>query len=174
MDLKEIKQVIELMKRNDLALFELEREGFKIKLQRSPALSGGYEVMSTGGLAAPAVVPPPPSAIPLATTPSAGPLTAAATTAATAPTAAAAATLPVENLREIVSPMVGTFYAAPSPEAGPFVKVGQEVSEDMVVCIIEAMKVMNEIKAETRGIVAEIVAENGRPVQFGQALFKVR
>ena len=70
--------------------------------------------------------------------------------------------------------MVGTFYGSPSPEAGPYVTVGQEVTEDTVVCIIEAMKVMNEIKAEVRGTIAEMVAENGKPVQFGQALFRVK
>jgi acetyl-CoA carboxylase biotin carboxyl carrier protein len=77
-------------------------------------------------------------------------------------------------LREIVSPMVGTFYRAGSPESPPFVDVGKEVTEETVVCIIEAMKVMNEIKAETKGVIAEIVAESGRPVQFGQVLFRVR
>jgi acetyl-CoA carboxylase biotin carboxyl carrier protein len=70
--------------------------------------------------------------------------------------------------------MVGTFYRAASPDAPPFVDVGRTVTEETVVCIIEAMKVMNEIKAETSGVIAEVVAENGKPVQFGQVLFKVR
>ena len=78
------------------------------------------------------------------------------------------------SLREIVSPMVGTFYRASSPEAPPYVDVGHEVNEDTVVCIVEAMKVMNEVKAETKGVIAEIVAESGKPVQFGQVLFRVR
>jgi acetyl-CoA carboxylase biotin carboxyl carrier protein len=77
-------------------------------------------------------------------------------------------------LRDIVSPMVGTFYQSASPDAPPFVEVGKEVTEETVVCIIEAMKVMNEIKAETNGVIAEIVAENGKPVQFGQVLYRVR
>jgi acetyl-CoA carboxylase biotin carboxyl carrier protein len=77
-------------------------------------------------------------------------------------------------MNEIVSPMVGTFYRAGSPDASPFVEVGKPVTEDTVVCIIEAMKVMNEIKAETSGVIAEVLAENGKPVQFGQALFRVR
>jgi acetyl-CoA carboxylase biotin carboxyl carrier protein len=77
-------------------------------------------------------------------------------------------------LKEIASPMVGTFYRSASPEGAPFVDVGKSVTEDTVVCIIEAMKVMNEIKAETSGIIAEVMAENGKPVQFGQALFRVR
>jgi acetyl-CoA carboxylase biotin carboxyl carrier protein len=77
-------------------------------------------------------------------------------------------------MKEIVSPMVGTFYRAASPDGPPFVEVGKPVTEETVVCIIEAMKVMNEIKAETSGVIAEVLAENGKPVQFGQALFKVR
>lgn len=70
--------------------------------------------------------------------------------------------------------MVGTFYRAPAPESAPYVEVGQDVSEETVVCIIEAMKVMNEIKAETRGVIAEVLVENGTAVQFGQALFRVK
>jgi acetyl-CoA carboxylase biotin carboxyl carrier protein len=70
--------------------------------------------------------------------------------------------------------MVGTFYRSPSPDAPPFVDVGKQVNEDTVVCIIEAMKVMNEIKAETSGVIAEVVAEGGKPVQFGQVLFRVK
>src|SRR5438045_4357074 len=86
----------------------------------------------------------------------------------------AAAGCEASGLKDIVSPMVGTFYRGASPEASPFVDVGAKVNEDTVVCIIEAMKVMNEIKAETSGVIAEVVAENGKPVQFGQALFRVR
>jgi acetyl-CoA carboxylase biotin carboxyl carrier protein len=77
-------------------------------------------------------------------------------------------------LKDIVSPMVGTFYRSASPDSAPFVDVGKSVTEDTVVCIIEAMKVMNEIKAETSGIIAEVVAENAKPVQFGQVLFRIR
>jgi acetyl-CoA carboxylase biotin carboxyl carrier protein len=70
--------------------------------------------------------------------------------------------------------MVGTFYSAPSPDAAPFVSVGQQISPDTTICIIEAMKVMNEIKAEVSGVVTEILAENGKPVQYGQPLFRIR
>jgi acetyl-CoA carboxylase biotin carboxyl carrier protein len=77
-------------------------------------------------------------------------------------------------MKEIVSPMVGTFYRGASPDTPPFVEMGKAVTEETVVCIIEAMKVMNEIKAETSGVIAEVLAENGKPVQFGQALFRVR
>jgi acetyl-CoA carboxylase biotin carboxyl carrier protein len=80
----------------------------------------------------------------------------------------------VESYKEIVSPMVGTFYRAPSPDSAPYVRVGHEITEDTVVCIIEAMKVMNEIKAEVSGSILEILVENGTPVQFGQSLFRVK
>jgi acetyl-CoA carboxylase biotin carboxyl carrier protein len=149
-EIKEIKTIIDLMKKNDLSVFEIEKEGFRLKLQRGP--SGDA-----------AVVAPQPVAV-------------APKEAATTPEAAPAAPQTIESvqLKEIVSPMVGTFYRAASPDAPHFVDVGKTVTEETVVCIIEAMKVMNEIKAETSGVIAEIVAENGKPVQFGQVLFKVR
>ncbi len=146
-DIKEIKTIIDLMKKNDLSVFEIEKEGFRLKLQRGPS-----------GQAEPVAAP------------------AQSKTAATAAEAVPAIPKTIESvqLKEIVSPMVGTFYRAASPDAPPFVDVGKTVTEETVVCIIEAMKVMNEIKAETSGIIAEVVAENGKPVQFGQVLFKVR
>ena len=140
------------MRKNDLSAFKLEQEGFKISLKR-----GMEPVITTAPVA---YAPPVAAALPEA-----------------APAAAPAAQ-PVpaskENLREVNSPMVGTFYSAPSPESAAYVSVGQEVKEDTVVCIIEAMKVMNEIRAECRGVIAEVVAENGKPVQFGQPLFRIR
>ena len=149
MDLKDIKAIIDLMKKNDLSVFEMEKDGFRLKLQKG---AGEQTVFSS-----PAPVAPAPAAN--------GP----ATTAAPAPEVAASSAL-----KDIVSPMVGTFYRAGSPETPAFVDVGKEVSEETVVCIIEAMKVMNEIKAETSGVIAEVVAENSKPVQFGQVLFRVR
>ena len=86
------------------------------------------------------------------------------------PTPAAGPSTP---LKEILSPMVGTFYRAPSPDSAPYAEVGQEINEESLVCIIEAMKVMNEIKAEIKGVIAEILVENGTPVQFGQPLIRV-
>ena len=140
------------MKKNDLSVFKMEKEGFKITLKKGTDFQ------------------------PVITT--AAPVAYAAAPAAAAPVAhseaAAAAAGGASQFREITSPMVGTFYGSPSPEAGPYVTVGQEVTEDTVVCIIEAMKVMNEIKAEVRGTITEMVAENGKPVQFGQALFRVK
>ena len=153
MELKDIKAIIDLMRKNDLSVFEMEKDGFRLKLQKGAGEQTVY--------AAP-IMPQ------IAATPAAG--GAAASTPASAPTAEDAAA----PSTEIISPMVGTFYRAGSPESPPFVEVGREVNEDTVVCIIEAMKVMNEIKAEVKGVIAEVVAESGKPVQFGQALFKVR
>jgi len=149
-DLKEIKAIIDLMQKHDLSVFEIEKEGFRIKLEKGPAA----QPIAT----APPATGEPPKAV-----------SAAAETKPAAPKA-------IESvpLKEIVSPMVGTFYRSASPDGQPFVDVGKTVAEDTVVCIIEAMKVMNEIKAETGGIIAEVVAENGKPVQFGQVLFRVR
>jgi acetyl-CoA carboxylase biotin carboxyl carrier protein len=144
-DIKEIKALIDLMKKNGLTAFEMEKDGFRIAL----AKESGFQ---------PAVAYAAPAPIPVAPT--------AATTAAPAPAASTG--------KEIPSPMVGTFYTSPSPESPAFVTVGQEVTPDTVVCIIEAMKVMNEIKAEVAGTIAEIAAENGQPVQFGQALFRLK
>jgi acetyl-CoA carboxylase biotin carboxyl carrier protein len=148
LDLKDIKAVIDLMRKNDLSVFEMEKDGFRLKLQKG---AGEQTVFSQP---APAAAAPP-----------------AAPAAAEKPAPAASEKA---ALKDIVSPMVGTFYRAGSPETPPFVDVGKEVSEETVVCIIEAMKVMNEIKAETKGVIAEIVAENGKPVQFGQVLFRVK
>lgn len=142
------------MKKNDLSVFEMEKDGFRLKLQKG----AGEQTVFTSG---PAPAAPQPSAI------AAG---GAAAGSAPAPTPSA----PSSPLKDIVSPMVGTFYRAGSPESPSFVEVGKEVTEETVVCIIEAMKVMNEIKAETKGVIAEIVAENGKPVQFGQVLFRVK
>ena len=143
MDLKDIKAIVDLMEKNGLTAFEMEKGGFRIAL-------------SKGAVAGPAVsYAPAPVAAPAA------------------PAAPAEAAAPAASGKEIPSPMVGTFYTSPSPESPAFVKVGQKVTPDTVVAIIEAMKVMNEIKADARGTIAEVVAENGKPVQFGQALFRI-
>ena len=136
------------MRKNDLSVFKMENEGFKITLKK------GTDFQPVIATAAPVAI-------------------AAAAAPVSAPAAAPVAK-ETSNFIEITSPMVGTFYSAPSPDSPPYVTVGQDVSEDTVVCLIEAMKVMNEIKAEIRGVVAEIVAENGKPVQFGQVLFRLK
>jgi acetyl-CoA carboxylase biotin carboxyl carrier protein len=150
-DLKDIKAIIDLMKKNSVSEFELEKEGFKIRLRR-----GGGPVMT---------VDEPVAVAPMTVL----------TNGIVAPAPAVAAPVPVPSTDlEIKSPMIGTFYRAPSPESGPYVEIGTEVNPDSVVCIIEAMKVMNEIKAEAAGVVTEVLVENSKPVEFGQPLFKIR
>jgi len=138
------------MRKNDLSVFKMESEGFKITLKK------GNDFQPVIHQAAPMAAP-----------------VAAPAHAPVAPAAAPAAAAPATSTKDIPSPMVGTYYGSPSPDAQPFVKVGQDVDENTVVCIIEAMKVMNEIKADARGTIVEIVAENSKPVQFGQALFRI-
>jgi acetyl-CoA carboxylase biotin carboxyl carrier protein len=162
-DLKDIKAIIDLMRKNSLTEFELEHQDFKIKLKRGTGGSG-----EEGGMALPYPMPMP-VAVP-------APLVAApagSVAGTTAPAAAASAAADA-NLLEIKSPMIGTFYRAPSPESAEYVEVGSEVNPDTVVCLIEAMKVMNEIKAECKGVVTAILVENAKPVEFGQPLFKIR
>lgn len=150
MDLKDIKAIIDLMKKNSVSEFELEKQDFKIKLKRGG--NGGAVVYED----APAMTYLPPAAI--------------AAPAGSAPSSAA----PVSSDVEIKSPMIGTFYRSPSPESGSYVEIGTEVNPDTVVCIIEAMKVMNEIKAEAKGVITQVLIENAKPVEFGQPLFKIR
>jgi acetyl-CoA carboxylase biotin carboxyl carrier protein len=135
------------MKRSELSEFELEEEGFKLRLSRN------------NGETAPQII-------------QAAPAPAAAAPAA--PAAEAAAPAEEEGISLVKSPMVGTFYRSPSPDSPAFVDVGDKISEDSVVCIIEAMKVMNEIQAETKGTITEILVENGDSIEFGQPLFKVK
>jgi acetyl-CoA carboxylase biotin carboxyl carrier protein len=151
-DLKDIKAIIDLMRKNSVTEFELEKDDFKIRLKRGPNGSG----------AAVASDDPPVPYAPATAAP--GP----------APAAAPPPPVPASNELEIKSPMIGTFYRAPSPESAPYVEVGVEVNPDTVVCIIEAMKVMNEIKAEAKGVVTQVMVENTKPVEFGQTLFKIR
>ena len=153
MDIKGIKKVIELMKENELSEFELAEEGFRITIKRR---NGGEPQVMISSPAQPMMMAP-----------------AMAPAAAAAPAAAPAKPEVPENTVAIKSPMVGTFYRAASPEAEPFCSVGKEVEEDTVVCIIEAMKVMNEIKAETSGVIKKILVENATAVQFGQPMFLI-
>jgi acetyl-CoA carboxylase biotin carboxyl carrier protein len=151
-DLKDIKAIIDLMKKNSITEFELERQDSKIRLKR--------------GLSGAAAEEPPP----LISLPMAFPQAVAPASGSGMPPQPQAATGEIE----IKSPMIGTFYRSPSPEAGSYVEVGSEVHSDTVVCIIEAMKVMNEIKSEVKGVITQILVENAKPIEFGQPLFKVR
>lgn len=155
MDLKDIKSIVDLMKKNALSEFEMEEGDFKIKLKRDavgkPRKSEPM-VMQEAPMVLPAAAPV------FAATPAAAPVLAA---------------MPAPEGTEVKSPMIGTFYRKPSPDAEPFVEVGAKVGADTVVCIIEAMKVMNEIKAEVKGTIIEVLMEEGKPVEYGQALFRI-
>jgi len=151
MNLKEIKEILALMNENNLNEIEIERDGLKLKLKKS---AGGEMIISqpthyaVGSLPAPKAVP-----VPATTVNGAGDTS--------------------KNTKDIKSPMVGTFYRSPSPEAEAFVEVGQTVEVGQVVCIVEAMKLMNEIKSEVRGKITEVAVQNSEPVEFGQTLFIV-
>jgi acetyl-CoA carboxylase biotin carboxyl carrier protein len=146
---KEIKLIIDLMQKNGLTEFELEKGDFKLRLKK------GHAQGIPAYAPAPVYLPPAPSPAPAA--------------ASHTPAASAGSDLPA-----ISSPMVGTLYLAPSPDSPNYVSVGSVITPDTVVCIIEAMKVMNEIKAETKGTIVEILVENGKPVEFGKPLFRVK
>jgi acetyl-CoA carboxylase biotin carboxyl carrier protein len=150
MDVETIKRLLSLMSENDLVELELEEEGKKVRLRK----------------AEPAAVFPSPVAAAVGNGPAPmSPLAAAA--------GAPGAPKRPDNVVEIRSPLVGTFYAAPKPGAPPFVNVGDAVNPEKVVCIVEAMKVMNEIKAEITGTIRDMLARNGQPVEFNEPLFLV-
>lgn len=157
MDIKLIKQVVDLMKRSEVSEFEIEEEGFKLRLTRK----NGEVTQQIIQPAAAQTIAPYPTA-PVAAAP------AEAAPAADAPAAEE------KGISVITSPMVGTFYRAPSPESPPFADIGSQVQGESVVCIIEAMKVMNEIQAELSGKITECLVENGEAVEYGQPLFKVK
>ena len=148
---KDLKELLELMRRNDLAELEIEEEGHRVRLRKTePTISP-----------APVAFAQPPATV---------------DAAAAAPVAAGSdgPEAPVDDgLHVVQSPLAGTFYRAASPEADPFASDGDHVGEDQVLCIIEAMKVMNEIKAGVNGVLREVLVQNGEPVEFGQPLFKV-
>lgn len=145
------------MKRSELTDFAVEEEGFKLKIRRA---GNGLPVVSTSSGSNSPFTPAAPAA------PAPAPQAAAAAPAAPAGDEA--------GVTYIKSPMVGTFYKSASPESKPYVEPGSKITESSVVCIIEAMKIMNEIQAETKGTIVEILVENGAPVEYGQRLFKVK
>ena len=171
MNQKEIKELIEFLIDKDIAEFELERGDVKLKVKRAGIQAAPHVVtvaapmpIAAAPIAVPsaAVVAPPAPAAPSAPAP-----------AAEAP-AAAPAGEDESGWQLVKSPIVGTFYGAPSPGAPPFVKVGDKVSVGQVLCIVEAMKLMNEIEADYAGTVVKIYATNGQPVEYGQKLFAVK
>src|SRR5580765_7935700 len=145
---QEIKELLQIFEESGVAEMEVQRGENRLRLRRAP---------TTQELAAPAAAPPPPPAH------------------APAPAAAAAKTAPADANHTLVkSPIVGTYYDAPSPGAPPFVKIGDTVEPGQVLCIIESMKLMNEIEAEMAGTLVHKLVENGRPVEYGEALFAIR
>jgi len=149
LDLKAIKQVVEMMKRSEISEFEIEEKDFKLRLSRK---NGDTQIIQAAAPVAAAPIAP------------------------AAPAAPATAATPAEEqgVSVVKSPMVGTFYTAASPDSPVFAKVGGKVGADSIVCIIEAMKVMNEIQAELSGTITEVLVENGEAVEYGQPLFKVK
>ena len=148
LDLAELRRLVTLMESKDLAEVEIEQEGKRVRVVRTPA---GFAATEAAQASAPAGPAPAPAE-------------------ASAPVEAAAGGPPT---LEIPSPMVGTFYRAPSPDTAPYCEVGDRIQKDTVVCIVEAMKVMNEITADVGGTILEILVQNGEPVEFGQPLFVV-
>lgn len=158
MDLKYIKQLLELVEKSDVNEIELEEKGNKIRITKAPHVAAPlpmfpHQVMmpATNSLPAPAASPAPQSP------------------SETAPAPAAES----KKYHEIKSPIVGTFYSAPSPEAPPYVDVGTKVKAGSVLCIVEAMKLMNEIESDIAGTIVKINVENGKPVEYGQVLFLI-
>ena len=158
MELEQIKAIIGMMKENDLSEFSMEQDGLKIRIKRGPE---GFQ--QTVSLPAP-VAPLPPL----------GTLVTAAAPRADVTPGPAVSVASEADIKYITSPMVGTFYRAPSPDAPPYADIGKAVDEEAVVCIVEAMKVMNEIKAEVKGVIVDVLVENAKPIEFGQKLFAVR
>jgi acetyl-CoA carboxylase biotin carboxyl carrier protein len=163
LDLHEIRQIIDLMAQNELTYFNLEVGTFKIKLRRGSDLEAAKDLLSSMPVASAVAAP-----VPMAAAPVPVPAPAEAGTGPR-PVAPADPSGPSIN-----SPMVGTFYRSSAPGEKPYVSVGDAVEEGTTVCIIEAMKVMNEIKAETRGTIAQVLVEEGKPVQYGQPLFELK
>jgi acetyl-CoA carboxylase biotin carboxyl carrier protein len=151
-DLQEIRKIVQLMNEHELTYFHLERKDFHLKLKKGADLEALRGILGSMNVHAPAAHPAP------------------AAVAAVAPVAAE--TVPGDE--EISSPMVGTFYRRPSPDTDAFVSVGDTVSVGQTLCIIEAMKVMNEIKAERSGTITAVLADDGTPVQFGDTLFRIK
>jgi acetyl-CoA carboxylase biotin carboxyl carrier protein len=160
MNQKELKELIEFLIEKDIAEFELERGDVKVKIKRA----GEHTIVHSAAEPRFYAVPPAPA-------PAAGPL---APPEAPPAAAAPAAPAPEEGLHTVKSPIVGTFYEAPSPGAPPFAKVGDVVEVGQVLCIVEAMKLLNEIESDVAGEIVKKLASNGQPIEYGQELFVIR
>ncbi len=155
MNIKEIKEMLQLMAEHNLTEVEIEKDGLKIKLRKGV---NGKIMAEEMHMAAPVTIPVPRLAVP----------------AESSAPAAVKITADNPNVVVVKSPMVGTFYAAPSPDQAPYASVGKKVKEGDVLCIVEAMKLMNEIKSEQAGTIIELLVKNGQPVEFDQPLFKIQ
>jgi len=168
MDFSEIEKILALVKEHELAEFELERDGLKLRVRKAGAVPTFHATPMPPMAAMPAMAPMPP----MASTPAAQPGPAALAPVAGAPTDAADEA--AVDLAVVKSPIVGTFYRSPEPGAPSFVEIGQRVKKDQVLCIIEAMKLMNEITSEYDGEIVSAYVENGKPVQYGERLFAIK
>jgi len=161
LDLRELKEILQILEEKEITEFELEEEGMKLRIRKAAASSNHSAAPTTPVPLVHAVIP---SALNVALPPSPVP----------APAAAAAPTAEELGLVAVKSPIVGTFYRAPDPGSPPFVNVGDRVRVGQVLCIIEAMKLMNEIEAEAAGEIVKVHHESGQPVQYGEPLFDIR
>jgi acetyl-CoA carboxylase biotin carboxyl carrier protein len=161
MDLDFLRGLIEAIDRSGIDSLELQRAGTRVRISKTPAT-----VLTTTTTSA----APVPAAVPVSAPAGASEAAAASDSGGGAP---AAAEEPVSNLVEVKSPMVGTFYRAPAPEAPPYVEVGSQVTKGQTLCILEAMKLMNELEAEVEGVVREILVDNADPIEYGQVLFRI-
>jgi acetyl-CoA carboxylase biotin carboxyl carrier protein len=163
MDFADIERILELVRQHDLAEFELERDGLKLRVRKADGPAGMPAVHINNPVA-----PPPATSQALALPPN------AATAAPPAPATAPVAIDDSVELAVVKSPIVGTFYRSPEPGAPAFVEIGERVKKDQVLCIIEAMKLMNEITSEYDGEIVSAYVENGKPVQYGERLFAIK
>jgi acetyl-CoA carboxylase biotin carboxyl carrier protein len=161
MTLDEIKQILDMVRQHELAEFELEQEGVKLRVRKN----GATQIVAAP--VSPAILP-----VPVSAPPPAGPQPVVAP--ASAPAEPADAADDAIEFAVVTSPIVGTFYRSPDPESPPFAEVGQAVRKGQVLCIIEAMKLMNEIESEYEGELVKVYVENGQPVQYGERLFAIR
>ncbi len=158
MDLEQIKQILDLVREHELSEFEIEHEGLRLKIRKD---ANGTPAVSAQGQAAPSV----------SAAAASGPVTTSASPASSAPAAEAGDEV---ELAVVKSPIVGTFYRSPEPGAASFIEVGSTVKKGDVLCIIEAMKLMNEIDSEYDGEIVNVYVENGQAVQYGERLFAIR
>ncbi len=165
MDIKQIRQLIKIVENSNIGELEIVEEGRKLRISKNSKYNNENVIIQTAPAATPGQTvapPPPPAPTPTASAPSAAPAPAAETETTTS-----------AELYEVRSPMVGTFYRAPAPDADPYVEVGQHVEVGQTLCIIEAMKLMNEIESEVSGKIVKIMVENAQPVEFNQVLFLI-